>query len=235
MLLQTELSSTRSLLAQVHQRFSYETEQAAKIQEKLTILGVEKTLLVKAVALIDRTIQVISANGIERIESTVTNGLRLVFPQRGDLAFKIIKKEGARGNSYALEVQKKGGIHGPIMETFGGSVVNVVSFLLRVIMIKRFRLAPFIAVDECFKDVATIYQPMVSQLLRTLTSEGGFTILAVTHQPILATAADRVYRVVDGLDEPPTLIRLTDSQMADPNFITDLITDINASAATDIG
>ena len=208
---QTELTSTRANLAHIHQRFAYETEQAGRIQDKLVVLGAEKMMLVKAVALIDKTIEVISANGINRIESTVTNGLRLVFAD-SDLAFKVIKKEGTRGNSYSLEVAQ-GEVHGPILDTFGGSVANVVSFLLRVILIKRFHLAKFLVADESFNNVSSLHLPMVSQLLRTLASDGGYTIMAVTHQPILAASADRVYRVVAGVSTPPTLLRLTDSEI----------------------
>src|ERR1039457_6971036 len=98
-LLQTELTTARASLAHVHQRFEYETKQVERIQERLAAIGAEKTQLVKAVALIDRTIEVISSNGIGRIESTVTNGLRLVLADP-EIAFKVLKKEGARGNTY---------------------------------------------------------------------------------------------------------------------------------------
>jgi DNA repair ATPase RecN len=211
--LQTEIISTRSSLARIPQRRDYEREQSARIQQRMTALLMLKLLLVKAVALIGKTIEVIASNGIGQIEATVTNGLRLVLPER-DIAFKVAKKEGARGNTYSFEVHQ-GEVHGPILETFGGTVANVVSLLLRVLVIKRFRLAKFLAFDEALNHVSIKHLPKTSELLKTLASSG-YTIMAVTHQPILAFAADHVYSGIPGEgDEPPTLIKLNQSEIAE--------------------
>lgn len=90
------------------------------------------------------------------------------------------------------------------MDSFGGGPVNVIAFLLRVIMVKRFKLAKFLALDESFNNVSSDYLPLVSEMLQKLCREHGFTILAVTHQPVLAGAADRVYRITD--EEKPRIV-----------------------------
>jgi DNA repair ATPase RecN len=185
----------------------FEQDALARHKRRMGELEEEKVLTVKAVALIDKAIGVVSANGVGRMESTVTNGLRLIFgdPQ---LAFRVLKKEGKQGNSYYIEVQK-GDVSGPILETFGGGVANVVSFLLRVIMIKRFKLARVLICDETFNNVSARILPAVSETLRSLARDGGYTILAVTHQPILASAADHVYRVMaDTPEDPPKLVAM---------------------------
>lgn len=197
------------------QRLSYEQERSRKIARKLGTIELEKAALVKAVALIDKAIALISQHGVETIESIVSGGLQLAF-EDPTLGFTVVKTEGKRGNSYSLLV-RRGDVSGPVMETFGGGIWNVAAFLLRVIMIKRFKLARVLIADEVFNNVSPVNQPRLSHVLRDLTRNHGYTILAVTHSPILAIAADNVYRVVprprgtiDGkyFPTPPLLVKL---------------------------
>lgn len=203
-----QMFKTSYYLAQ--EQVGYEAAQVVRLKGKITQLEEDKKQLVKAIGIIDRVITIISANGIGKIESIVSGGLQLAFPQPYE--FVIEKKEGARGNSYRLLI-RKGKITGPLMSTFGGGVVNVTAFLLRVIMIKRFKLAKFLAVDESFNNVSEHFLPQVSAMMTKLCHDHGFNILAVSHQPILASAADIVYEVVPG-DETPTLRRLDALELA---------------------
>lgn len=164
-------------------------------QDKVTDLESQKVMNTKALAVIDKAIQVISQNGIGKVESIVSDGLKLVFDQ--DLKLIIERKEGARGDSYRLLVQQ-GDVVGPPIDTMGGGVVNVISFLLRVIMIQRFRLNKFLALDESFNNVSSDNLPKVSEMLRSLCDDHGYTILSITQQPLLACAANRVFSVEKG-------------------------------------
>jgi DNA repair exonuclease SbcCD ATPase subunit len=155
----------------------------------------QKLDLIKAVGLIDRAIQIISANGVGKIESVVSDGLKLVFGQ--DIRLVIDRKEGTRGDSYQL-IAQKGEVRGAPLDTIGGGPVNVMSFLLRVLMIQRFKLKKFLALDESFVNVSAEFLPKVSEMIRTLCDQYGFGILSVTHQPMLAAAADRVFLVEKG-------------------------------------
>lgn len=195
----------------------FEDRNIARLHGKIEQLEKDKIELVKVQTLIDRAITTISANGIGKIEQVVTAGLHQVFGNRGNLRFVVEKKEGKRGNIYKLKVQKtrKDGlvIQGDVLKSFGGGLANVISFLLRVMMIKKFRLAPFIVLDESFSNVSKSYQHRVSEMLRTLCNKHGYTILAVSHQPILTAAADRVYKVIPRDEEgenPPVLQIVTD-------------------------
>lgn len=215
--LSTELTALRTRLDRVRQRLEFENQQSARIDARLAEIEAEKSALVKAVALIDKTIEVVSANGIGRIETTVTNGLRLVFDDP-TLSMKVVKNEGKRGNSYEIIGRQKKGeewVEGPFLDTFGGGVANVASFLFRVLMVKRFKMAKVFILDESFNNVSAQRLPMVSKLLRSLAHDGGYTIFVVTHQPILALAADRIYRAVpDPEDGPPSLEEITTSELA---------------------
>jgi DNA repair ATPase RecN len=181
----------------IQEQIGYEAAQVVRLKGKISQLEEDKKQLVKAVGIIDRVITIISANGIGKIESIVSGGLQLIWP---NLSFVIEKKEGARGNSYRL-LLRRGKIVGPLMDTFGGGSINVVAFLLRVIMIKRFKLAKFLAIDEGFNGVSAHYLPRVSAMISKLCHDHGFNVLAVTHQPILASAADIVYEGIPGEGE----------------------------------
>ena len=194
----SRIGRVHATAAAVKQRLDYEVSVIARHTARIRQLEDEKAMLIKAVGAIDRCVQVVSANGIGKIEGMVTDGLRRVF-DCDHVGLVIEKKETARGNSYRILV-KKGETVGSPMDSFGGGIQNVVAFLLRVILIKRFKLAPFLALDEQFSNVSPEYQPRIAQLLKTLAGLG-FTILAISHQAQITAAADLIYQlnVIDGL------------------------------------
>src|SRR5271156_303510 len=196
------------IASQTKQQLAYEEQNLSRLHSKLAQIETEKAQLVMAVGLIDRATQIISANGIGKIESVVSAGLQMVFRDKS-MGLVLNKKEGARGSSYEL-LLRQGNFIGKPMDSFGGGVVNVIAFLLRVIMVKRFKLAKFLAVDESFNNVnGEGHVSMVSEMLQKLCHEHGYTILAITGQqtaelPALAKAADRVYRITD--EEQPRFV-----------------------------
>ena len=188
----SQLGRVHTIVSSINQRLEYETGSIARLTFKVKQLETEKADLVKAVGTLDRCIQIVSANGIGKIEDIVSDGLRRVFGN-DRYGLLIEKKETARGNSYRILI-RKGQTVGSPMDSFGGGIVNVAAFLLRVILIKRFKLAPFIALDEQFSNVSPEYQHRIASLLKTLSGMG-FTILAVSHQPKITAGADTVYEL----------------------------------------
>lgn len=190
--LAARVARAREAMAAARQRREYEASAIARHAARIKQLEEEKAQLVKAVGVIDRCIQLVSANGIGKIEGMVTDGLRRVYNNK-HIGLVVEKKETARGINYRLLVRKGRTVGNP-MDSFGGGIQNVVGFILRLILIKRFKLAPFIALDEQFSNVSPEYQPRIAQLLKTLAGMG-FTIFAVSHQPAITGGADNVYRL----------------------------------------
>lgn len=178
----------------IDQQLDNEKQTVVRLTSKIDRLKEESAQLIKAVALIDRCIEIISANGIGKIESIVSGGLQKVFKDK-TLGLVVEKKATARGYSYRLLIRHGSTIGNP-MTSFGGGVQNVVAFLLRVILIKRFKLAKLLVVDEGFNNVSEGNLAEVSTMLQTLAEQHGFTILAVTHQAKLAEAAKHIYEVI---------------------------------------
>jgi DNA repair exonuclease SbcCD ATPase subunit len=220
--LATRIDRTRYTIdATIIKDHEFEVRSIARLHAKLKALEDEKVRLVKALALIDKTIDIVAAKGIGRVESIVTGGLHAIWGKDSKLRFVIDKKESARGYNYEL-LMSKGDFTGKIMESFGGSVQNIVSFLLRVILIKRFHLAKFIALDETFANIGNEkghhYLEKSSAMLKDLCDNHGFTIMAVTHQPLLSAAADHIYQLVAHPDAPPTLRELTKEELTPDSF-----------------
>jgi hypothetical protein len=203
------ITSFRLRALRLHQQVEYEVSNIARLTDKVKLIESEKIVLQKALSLIDRCINVVSANGIGKIESIVTAGLQQVYKDEEEpLYFIVDKKDTARGYNYKL-LCKQGETIGNPMTTFGGGIQNVCAFLLRLIMIKRFKLAKTIFLDESFNNInGAKNQSRMSKMLHTLANDFGFTILAVTGQKRLAEAATRIYEVVPG--HPTPTLRLKD-------------------------
>jgi DNA repair exonuclease SbcCD ATPase subunit len=193
--MRNDLAQIQSQLEIPNQTLSILLSKKNSYEKRLKELEEFKAKHLKAQALLDAAISKVSEGGINRIEEMVTTGLRLTFPDK-DLKFLVEKKTGARGNSYRFVVSE-GEVSGPAVDTFGGGVVNVTQFLLRVIMIQRFGLAKFLALDETFGNLSEGYLQNILDLFQSLVQEG-FEILLITHQPSLAGGADRVYEVGPG-------------------------------------
>jgi DNA repair exonuclease SbcCD ATPase subunit len=187
------LSRVHATVSAIDQRLDYEAATVARLTARIKQIEEEKGELVKAVGTLDRAVQLVSANGIGKIEDIVSDGLRRVFGN-DKYGLVIEKNETKRGNSYRILVRKGKTVGNP-MDSFGGGVQNVAAFLLRIILIKRFKLAKFIALDEQFSNVSPEYQRRIASLLKTL-SNIGFTIFAVSHQPAITAGADNVYSLL---------------------------------------
>jgi ABC-type dipeptide/oligopeptide/nickel transport system ATPase subunit len=189
------LSNFKAKKAEAQSLLSSHMSTIFRNKTKLGEIEVEKTQNIKAIGVMDKAIQIVSANGIGKIESVVSDGLKLIF----DSDYKLIieRKDGVRGESYKILLEKNG-FTAPPIESVGGGLVNVISFLLRVIMIQRFKLAKLIVLDESMNNVSPEFIPKVSEMLKTLCDEHGYCILAITQQSALAASADKVFAVENG-------------------------------------
>lgn len=184
-------------------------DQLGVARKTMADLETKKAHLVKTSAVLDKLTQEVAAKGVGRVEHVVTQGLQVVFGPR--VSCVLEKKEGAKGTSYKVKLKVQtadGDVVGDPMGSFGGGPVNVMAFLLRVLMLHRFKLARMLVLDETFNNVSREYLGAVSALLKTLTEDHGYTIFAVTHQPELAARADLAYQV-GGEIGAPTLRSLT--------------------------
>lgn len=134
----------------------------------------------------------------DRVESLVTRGLRAVFG-RADLEFFFEPRVHGGIVGIVPALRSKFGdrtIEVGIVEGHGGGIADVISFLLRVVVLSlaRPKLTPFLVLDEPFRHVSLEYLRGCAQLLKELNRSAGIQFFLVTHKPDLLDAADVVYR-----------------------------------------
>lgn len=137
--------------------------------------------------------------GVQAVERLQTEGLQAVFNDQ-DLSVKA-QVETSRGKVVVDLITKQRypdgmEVEGTSSDSFGGSVATVQSVLLRLIIILRRGLYPFMGLDESLPAFDDNYIANMGQFLSTLCSRLGLDILLVTHNPELVGAADRAYRIV---------------------------------------
>lgn len=198
------VTALNSALVGLTARRNATTSQLNSAKKVMLDLETKKVHLIKASAVLDKLTQTVAEKGVGRVETVVSQGLQLVFGPKVGMVLE--KKEGAKGTSYRIKI-KDGEVVGDPMDSFGGGVVNVTSFLLRVLMLHRFKLPKVMVLDESFNNVSNTHIPAVSSMLQFLCKDYGYDILAVTHQPLLSSAADRAYSV-GGEEGDPTLTLL---------------------------
>lgn len=130
----------------------------------------------------------------KKVESLVTKAIKIVFFYR-DFEFKLLFEE-KRNNIECRPVIYEDGIEYIPKDDLGGSILDIIGFALRVILItleepgKRL----FIALDEPFRwlgDLRYKAGQMVGEICKGL----GLQMLFVTHDKDLVSIADTVYHI----------------------------------------
>jgi len=179
--------------------------QRESLQKRLTVVDARATRLEDESITVSDAIEIVQAATEtrrqelrDRVESLVTRGLRAVFEREDyEFAFNVSLKGGRFGVVPVLR-SKFGDrdLETGIVDGHGGGVADLVSFLLRVIVLSlaRPRVAPLMVLDESFRHVSPEFLRGVGTLLRELNTSAGIQFLLITHKPELLDAADRIYR-----------------------------------------
>lgn len=126
------------------------------------------------------------------LNKLVSLGLKLTFPDQDlELKTRIDKSRGKTAISFDLYDR---GRTFPIDDSFGGGVLAIAGFLLRVSIITTLKMRRVLLLDETFAHLANEYIPNASALLRKIADELHFTIIMITHQPEFASSAHLRYK-----------------------------------------
>lgn len=134
-------------------------------------------------------------------EHLVNLGLQAVFGDSIVLRFVVADK--ARRMHEQCRIFRK--IEDRVVEVNlidddAGGLVDVVSFLLRLAMLVTINPPPrkFLMLDEPFKHLSAEFCPLVAEMMAQLCDRLGIQILMTTHNSLLISAADVVYRLKHG-------------------------------------
>lgn len=130
----------------------------------------------------------------QKVEALVDYGVQAVFGPT--YRFKVTSE--LRGKSVRTEFWLvENGLQLPLLDATGGGIGDVVSFLLRVVILCLARPSQrrVLVLDEPFKFVSASHFTTLSTLLRELSESLDLQLLMVTHKPELLEAATTVVRV----------------------------------------
>lgn len=170
-----------------------------RLQEQLASLKREEARLIeaseveeKAQAVLLKLEDVWRKDFEKGIEAVITDGINLVFGTQYAFVLATKVERGASAIEFSIETPTA---EVGVEEAVGGSMVQVISFLLRVILIKAARppLRPVIILDEAFNAVSEEFQANVGLLLRKVVEESGVQIIMVAHERKFVEYADVAY------------------------------------------
>lgn len=165
--------------------------EAERLAAEVEDLRSEEALLARVDAVLLQVSGKVLGQSTDKVDRLLEAGLNLVFDdQQVEFHTEIDRMRGKTSARFRLKV---GGVEAPPMDAFGGGVLVVAGVLLRVVTIMVLGLERELLLDESLSHLSQQYVPNASRLLKKLSRELGFRILAVTHDPELAAHADRHY------------------------------------------
>lgn len=178
-------------------KLSAETDaQIAQLDEALSMeaeFTEDAEITIKARLLLETYSEVEQETLKAKVEDLVSAGLQTIFG--GDYRFRIESKT-LRGQAAMDFTITKGLIERDPMDSHGGGLVNIVSLVLRLVIVA---LTPgmgrTVVLDEPFAQVSQGYIEAVGDFCRQLVDSTGIQLLIVSHEPEIAERADQAYRL----------------------------------------
>lgn len=166
------------------------------VEQKVGVLGNEAQELQKVTELFRFVIENKSKESKEKLEHLLSFGLKTVFKDQ-DLRVRV--EEGMERNKPTLKIKLiHNGNERPLFGSFGGGVVNIVAFLMRVLALSNSKMRPFLVLDEQFSMVSEEYIPNTAELIRKLCDKMGLDAMVITHKESFRDHANRIYHMESG-------------------------------------
>lgn len=128
---------------------------------------------------------------VDSIAELATTGLKhTIFDQ--NLSFKI--KQESKYNRLTMKfLLEENNTEGDPVSSFGGGAAVIISFILRIAVMTRMKMANLLLLDESMVAVANMYVPSAASFMRQLSEQTGINILMVTHNPVFLEHAHVAY------------------------------------------
>lgn len=128
---------------------------------------------------------------VDSMAELATTGLRHVMHDQ-KLTFSI--KQEPKYNRLAMRfILEDNGVEGDPIQSYGGGAAVVISFVLRIAVMARMKMANLLILDESMPALSAAYIPAAGAFMRQLSEETGINILMVTHNPEFLNHAHIAY------------------------------------------
>lgn len=172
----------------------------------------ELSLLEKGLSVLQKVTEIKKKETLEKIEAVVSFGLQAIF-EDSSYQFKIIDSVKRKQVVYDFRVysdsfSSDAGM--PILDSRGGGLVSIVSFLLRLVILCLIdkKAERFIALDEPFSALSENYHENLVSTVKQIAVKLNVQLLVVSHQKSLDSFGDVVYELKQqGGKTTATLIR----------------------------
>lgn len=134
----------------------------------------------------------------ERFSDVITQGLVTIFHDQ-HLSFRV-EVEEKRGKVSVKFLTMESDHEGDPLKAFGGGVAAIESLLLRLMVLKRQGLAPYLFLDESLAALSEEYVPVAAMFLKEICKRFGVNLLLITHNKAFQDYADHVYVAVPESD-----------------------------------
>lgn len=176
---------------------SYKSLQARRdsLDKEIQELKKNTEHLTKVSLVMKHLLDVLVRDEIKKTAGLVTYGLKSIFTDQELIFSPNICKKNDKVHIELKTTEVKGDkkIEGSY-RSFGGSVMVIEDFLLRIICILKKKMARLMLLDETFVPVSKEYIPNTSKLINELCDRLGMDVLLVTHQESFQEHAKHIYR-----------------------------------------
>lgn len=133
----------------------------------------------------------------DEIELLVTHGLRSVFEDLS-IEFKVdfVSRRNQIEADFYLEWTEAGKrIKGNITDTYGGGIVDIISIILRLVVLELANIPGPLFLDEPGKMISEQFVPNFGKFLIELSKTFKRQIILITHNSVLAEYANKMFKV----------------------------------------
>lgn len=126
------------------------------------------------------------------IKEVINDGLHYVFGEKIQIDITSAIKNNKI--TYSIAIINSDGELGT-KESYGGGVLAVISFLLKLTIHYLDKQYPLIVLDESLTFVSENYQERLSLFIKEISEKFGYDVLLISHQPKLNTHANKIYEI----------------------------------------
>lgn len=200
--LESALSDVNKQLGSVESELNYNNKKILQLDKEIAELDKDLDITKQANQVLTNLVSVRIDSVKGSIEKIINEGLSIIFDEPITIAINQGVKRGK--TEFSMSIQKYG-FEGT-QESFGGGVLSVIAFLLKVVTNLLSNKAKIQVFDESLTFVSVEYQERLSVFIRKLCEDLGYTIVLVSHQPVLSSMAHIKYKV--SKNEQQTIYKL---------------------------
>lgn len=173
-------------------------DRRVSLEKETSMLELEIMKTTEANLILDKLAEEEVKQGVSAYVSLLEEGLKAIFPEQDvGLNAEITKVRGKVSVKLKTTFKGQDGIEveGDGLDSFGGAVATIQSLLLRISLILKRNLRPFLILDETFPAVDSSRSEILVSFLKVLCNRLDMDILCITHDSTIAEGADIGYKI----------------------------------------